>query len=111
MRPPRRLRANDLALIGDFAAWQQAQRIRTSILHQATTISVVEGKDAVSSGRYAPSSGSHLEVKDDSGSVPLSIPIRQFGFEAIEHAQHAGTFFGRGRRVRRSLARSKFPGE
>ena len=40
-------------------------------------------KEFVSSGRYAHSSRSHLEVKDDTGGVLLSIPIRQFGFEGI----------------------------
>ena len=40
-------------------------------------------KEFVSSGHYAQSSRSRLEVKDDSGGVLLSIPIRQFGFEAI----------------------------
>ena len=40
-------------------------------------------KELVSSGRYAQSLRSHLEVKDDSGGVLLSIPIRQFGFGAI----------------------------
>ena len=40
-------------------------------------------KEFVSSGRYADSSHSHLEVKDDTGGVLLSIPIRQFGFEGI----------------------------
>jgi len=40
-------------------------------------------KEFVSTGRYAQSSRSRLEVKDDSGGVLLSIPIRQFGFEAI----------------------------
>jgi hypothetical protein len=40
-------------------------------------------KEFVSTGRYAQSSRSRLEVKDDCGGVLLSIPIRQFGFEAI----------------------------
>ena len=40
-------------------------------------------KEFVSSGRYAHSPRSHLEVKDDTGGVLLSIPIRQFGFEGI----------------------------
>ena len=41
-------------------------------------------KEFVSSGRYAQSSRSRLEVKDDdSEGVLLSVPIQQFGFEAI----------------------------
>jgi hypothetical protein len=40
-------------------------------------------KEFVSSGRYAHSPRSHLEVKDDTGGILLSIPIRQFGFEPI----------------------------
>ena len=40
-------------------------------------------KEFVSSGHYAQSSRSRPEVKDDSGGVLHSIPIRQFGFEKI----------------------------
>jgi len=65
---------------------ETAFKIATSagrIYRTTKRLAASPSKEFVSSGHYAQSSRSRLEVKDDSGGVLLSIPIRQFGFEAI----------------------------